>query len=103
LQSLIATCKLFFTGPVVPDPCEWSPVMKIQELANPAAVAWRPDADHEICWVRGSRSLVMGTRVDGRWFTTPISNPSYDHDGTLKGAREAARRFIADAFTEDSE
>lgn len=73
--------------------------MKIQELANPAAVAWREGGDVEVCWPRGTYRLLLGMRsaADGRWYTTSISNPAYDHDGTLKGAREAAHRFFADS------
>ena len=72
---------------------------KVTEIANPAAVAWRwtnDEFEHEITWIRGSGGLLFGTKgLDGRWNSTPITNPErFGFDGTLSSARRAAERFV---------
>lgn len=78
---------------------------KLREIRNPAAVGWRWTNtydgfdgvyEHEITWVRGTWTLLYGTKSPqtGRWIHTPIERPErFGFDGTLKSARTAAHAF----------
>ena len=50
---------------------------------------------HEVCWIRGTQSLQLGTMDScGKWHATRIDSPErFGFDGTYAGAKEAAQRF----------
>lgn len=73
--------------------------IKIQEVANPAAVGFRwfgeDGTEHEITWLRGVEdggTWWIGTKIDGRWSNTTA--PGIPRAKTLKEAREIANNFI---------
>lgn len=73
----------------------------IRELINPTAVAWRWDhngVESEVCWVRRSKSLLLGRRVDeDSWSKpTPLEGVVLA-TGTLAEAREVAKKYIYDS------
>lgn len=78
-------------------------MVKITEIANPAAVGWRwvseSGTEYEICWTRGHTRLSMGAkpatgRKAGQWVHWGLLDEKWNHDGTLKGARVKAHEFI---------
>lgn len=57
---------------------------------------------HQITWIRGTDTLQYGTKAptnpSGQWVNAPIVNPErFGFDGTLAGARTAARAFYEKA------
>lgn len=80
---------------------------RVTEIDLPSVVGWEwtsfyedfAPVAHQIVWPRGTNSLSYSTKVvpDGTWSHTSINSPErFGLDGTLKGARAAAYRFIDD-------
>lgn len=76
--------------------------VRLTEIGNPVAIGWRWITEYEgvkycyeLCWHRGSAKLTLGIcGHDGKWLHMNVDQPErFGFKGTLKTAREAARRF----------